>query len=148
MRQTIKEKLALLLDQLDQSLNDILGQLGGLLQPVAKTSASAIRGVAGGVFHGLAALGGFVATGCFVVIITFYYLADMDQMPSIIRRLLPGGQRERIWYLMVQADRSVGGFLRGQLTACVGVGMLVAVLLTMVGMKQYAILIGVYRGAA
>jgi predicted PurR-regulated permease PerM len=87
-----------------------------------------------------------LVTLALVVVIAIYYLLDMHAMPRIIRRLLPAAQRERIWSILLEADRNVGGFLRGQLIACIIVGVLTSIFLIFVGLRQYAILIGCFAG--
>lgn len=131
--------------QIRASFNDIIAELG-LIKPVAAGGLTAVRSVAGGVVGGVRAALFFVVTTALVTVIAFYYLIDMEAIPQVIRRLTPAAHRERIWGILVEADRDVGGFLRGQLIACLIVGVLTAILLFAVGMKQYAILIGSFAG--
>jgi predicted PurR-regulated permease PerM len=141
-----KERAQQTFNQMDELIRQAFGQMGGLLRPVAQGSLEAAGSVAGGLLKGILRLGGWLGVAVLVVTVTFYYLADMDRIPAIIRKMLPQGRRERIWEILVQSDRAVGGFLRGQLTACACVGVMVTLVLFLVGLRQYAILIGCFAG--
>lgn len=119
----------------------------GMLMPVASGSAEAARGAVGAVFGFFASIVGLAVIVLLGLVVAFYVLADMAKVPGILRRMLPEPGRERLWTVMVRSDEAVGGFLRGQLVACTGVGLLASGLLFVLGLKQYAILIGFTAGA-
>lgn len=127
------------------SIDSLISEMG-TIKPVAQGGLTAVKSVAGALTGAAAVIATFLITTAFVVVISIYYLADMDAFPHIIRKLLPVRHREAIWSILLQADQSVGGFLRGQLIACVIVGVLTSILLFFVGMRQYAILIGSFAG--
>jgi predicted PurR-regulated permease PerM len=141
----ILEKYIQLMVQLRNSVNTVLGEIG-TIRPVAQGGISAFRSLAEALSGGVRVVTVFVVSTAFVIIISIYYLIDMDAFPRIIRRFLPERNRERIWDILVKADQSVGGFLRGQLIACLIVAVLSSILLFAIGMKQYAILIGCFAG--
>jgi predicted PurR-regulated permease PerM len=145
---TLKQNLTQMVDELNLSVQSLAGQLGGALKPMAAGSAAAVKSVAGGVIRTVGTVGGALAGFFFIMLITFYFLADIDHVPGIMRRLLPARNRERCWEIMLKADRAVGGFLRGQLLDCAAVGVLCAVLLSLLGLRQYAVLIGFFAGVA
>jgi len=146
-----REELLLSLQEGIASLKDqivnVFSSQPDLLKPVAKESI----GVVGGALRAIASifgwLGGIAATLTLSVVIAFYCLIEMSEIPSVIRRLLPARNREKVWGLLLQSNRAVGGFLRGQLIACAGVGILATIVLLIVGLKQYAVLIGFMAGA-
>lgn len=144
----IEAKLIEVQQQFRLSLDDLLTDLGAI-RPLAQGGLTVAQGGLAAILSLLTSLRAtaifMVSTG-FVVVIAFYYLADMDAFPHIIRKLLPVRHRERFWDILLQADHAVGGFLRGQLIACVIVAVLTANLLIFIGMKQYAILIGSFAG--
>ncbi|MCL5270462.1 MAG: AI-2E family transporter [bacterium] len=148
----IKQLMARHLDtQAQQKLIDALRSRGAAL---AQEALSAAKTIAGGIFTGLGAVAGGVgwlvgllATTAFVVVITFYLLLEIDAIPRVIRKLLPAGQRERAWDILLKVDRAVGGFLRGQLLICLCVGVLTMILLISIGMWRYALLVGTFAGA-
>jgi predicted PurR-regulated permease PerM len=135
------------LGRIDELVRQAFVERNASLQPLAQGSLATASNVAGGILRGLGQVGGWLAGGLLILIVTFYYLTDMDKIPTIIRKMLPEDRREKIWAILVEADRAVGGFLRGQLTACACVAALVSILLFAVGMKQYALLIGCFAGA-
>ena len=136
-------KLYLRTKQVDPA---VLKEQGDRIQAVMGQSLTAAKNVGGALLGGVSAVGGFLVVAALAVVSAFYYLADMDAIPEVIRRLLPEAHRERVWELMLKANRDVGGFLRGQLIACGIVGLLTSALLFVIGMKQYAILVGSFAG--
>ncbi len=134
------------LAQLDQQVSEVLSHLGGAAGTVAEGSFSVLRQFVQVIYNIVAGIGGFVVLLIFVVIIAFYYLVDMDQIPGVIHTMLPEKNRERWWRILKEGDRSVGGFLRGQLIVCLCVGTLTTVLLFAIGMRQYAVLVGFFAG--
>lgn len=135
------QRIELSLANVEEWINQAFSSL---LQPVARGSVS----VAQSVFGWFGAVASLIGTTVIVVIVVFYYLVDMDEIPHIIRKLLPEKHRERIWELLLKSDRAVGGFLRGQLTSCICVGIMMSLLLFVIGMGQYAVLIGMLAGMA
>ena len=144
-RQEFEESLQAWFDDMESNLSNLMKP--ETLRPVAQQSMGAVKGAVQAVFSVFGWLGGIMATLSFALIITFYYLADMEKIPPIIRRILPSEQGERIWQMLVASDKAVGGFLRGQLIACIGVGCLASILLFLVGLREYAVLIGFMAGA-
>lgn len=135
------------LENLRENLTSALQSKPDLIEPVAAGSIGAVRGAIQATLSVFGWLGGFAATIVLSVIVAFYCLVGMEKVPAIIRRMLPGDDPERVWESLVKADAAVGGFLRGQLIACTGVGILASILLLLVGLKQYAVLIGFIAGA-
>jgi len=145
-----EELLGYLRDGLENLKRQLAANLAArpeLVQPVAGGSAEAVRVAARAVFSVFGWLGGMAATTLLAVIIAFYCLLRMSSIPGLIRRAIPLDRRETIWGLLVRAEEAVGGFLRGQLIACAGVGLLASILLFAVGLHQYAVLIGFLAGA-
>lgn len=118
-----------------------------MLGPVAEGSVGVVRGALEALGSIFGWIGGTVATLTLAMIVAFYMLLEMHKIPTIIRRIIPGDQRERVWGVMVRSNRNVGGFLRGQLIACIGVGLIASSVLFLIGLKKYAILIGFTAGA-
>ena len=145
-RAELGERFRAFVDNLDVQIKSIFMNLGGTVGTVAEGSVNVARSVAGGVAGVIKATGGLAAAFIFIVIIAFYYLADMDDIPRVIRKALPARHHDRIWAILLKGDRAVGGFMRGQLIVCAFVGALTSVLLFLIGMKQYAILIGCFAG--
>lgn len=129
--------------EIENMIRTSFGQAGAAIKPISGSMAT-IKSFAGGVLGGVSSVLAFIATTAFILIVAFYFLADMDDIPRVIRKLLPEGHRERIWEIMLKANRTVGGFLRGQLIASLIIGALTSILLFFIGMRQYAILVGCF----
>lgn len=134
------------LGDIDLSFREVISGVKGTIEPVAQGGLTAVKTVAGGVFSGVRATVIFLITLTLVAVITLYFLADMHQIPGVIRKMLPARHRDRVMDILTKADHDVGGFLRGQLIACSIVGVLTTIFLFFVGLKQYAILIGFISG--
>ncbi len=142
MRSTVQDSLKGDLGTINNLLRQWLGKADVSGTAVASGGLTAVLGLAGGA----ATVGGMLGSLSIVALIVFYLLADFHRIPSVIRRMLPESRRERVWEIMLKADKAVGGFLRGQLIVCLINGSLMAVLLMMVGMREYAILVGFVAG--
>lgn len=134
-------------EDLRANLGSYLLDGAGALLPVASGGAEAARGALSAILGVFAWIVGLLVLTGLGLVIAFYMLVDMARIPGILRRMLPETQRERVWSVMVRSNEAVGGFLRGQLVACAGVGILSSILLFLLGLKQYAILIGFVAGA-
>ncbi|MFP4382322.1 MAG: AI-2E family transporter [Candidatus Sumerlaeia bacterium] len=131
-----------------QNLNIDLGKAAGRAADAAESSAKAVRGAIAGVGAFLSGVAGFFAAGVLVVVIAFYYLSEFHAIPGVIRKLTPPEQEARIMEVLGKVDKAVGGFLRGQLIVCSLIGISAAIGLALIGMKQYAVLVGVIAGVA
>jgi predicted PurR-regulated permease PerM len=142
----LKAALSARFDDIRENLGAYLASGAGMLSPIATGSAEAARGAIGALVAFFAWIGGLAGIVILGLVVAFYILADMSRVPGILRRMLPEHGRERIWSVLIRSNEAVGGFLRGQLIACAGVGLLTALLLFVLGLKQYAILIGFIAG--
>lgn len=143
LKQTLQDRFK----DIRMNLGQYLASGVGMLAPVASGGAEAARGALSAIIGFFAWIGGVAGILSLGLVIAFYVLADMSAVPGILRRMLPETGRERLWSVMVRANEAVGGFMRGQLTACAGVGLLASLMLFILGLKQYAILIGFIAGA-
>jgi predicted PurR-regulated permease PerM len=82
----------------------------------------------------------------FVAMLTFYLLVDFASLRGAMEVICPPKWRARFFDVLDKADVAVGGFIRGQLTVAFLVGLLAMIGLFLLGMKQYAVLIGVIAG--
>ncbi|MBI3735566.1 AI-2E family transporter [Candidatus Sumerlaeota bacterium] len=146
-RQHMKDAIQEFMARLRERFQVILTEQSNVLEPVAAGSFEAARRTVHVAVSAFGWLGGFIATTALTSIVTVWYLAEMSKIPSVIRRLLPERNREQIWDILLKANQGVGGFLRGQLLACVGVGILTTILMLFAGPAKYAILIGFLAGA-
>jgi predicted PurR-regulated permease PerM len=77
----------------------------------------------------------------------FYLLRDFDRMREGILELFPPRHRPEIVDLAGQIDRVLGGFIRGQLTVCLILGILYSAGLAAIGV-DLALMIGLISGVA
>lgn len=80
-----------------------------------------------------------------IPVITFYLLRDWDVLLAKIRELIPRSKVEMTVELAQRADEVLGGFLRGQFLVMIGLGIIYAVGLSIVGLDM-AIVIGLFAG--
>lgn len=78
-------------------------------------------------------------------VVAFYLLRDWDLITTKLDTLLPRGHVETIRQQLNIIDRTLAGFVRGQLTVCVLLGAFYAIGLSLVGLK-FGILIGLGTG--
>jgi predicted PurR-regulated permease PerM len=85
--------------------------------------------------------------GLFVVtpVVAFYMLLDWDRMVARIDSWVPRDHVATVRQIALDIDRSVAGFVRGQGTLCLILGIFYAVSLTLVGLN-FGLLIGLFAG--
>lgn len=80
-----------------------------------------------------------------VPVVAIYLLADWDRMIAGIDDLLPRDHRDTIRSLAKQVDETLAGFVRGQGTVCVVIGLFYAITLTIIGLN-FALVVGLVAG--
>lgn len=113
----------------------IAQQLGSQLTNVAGT-------VAGGVLPVLSSVASGLVNILLTVVISIYLLVDGSRAVRWLRDRTPASQRGRIGSMITIIQNVVGGYIRGQITLCFIVGVLVGVGMAILGMP-YAVLLGV-----
>ena len=78
-------------------------------------------------------------------VVTFYLLLDWDKMVDEINRVLPRQHAPTVRRLAREIDLVLAGFVRGQLTVCLVLGVFYAVALTAIGL-QFGFLVGIVAG--
>ncbi|MGI9350362.1 MAG: AI-2E family transporter [Rhizobiaceae bacterium] len=78
-------------------------------------------------------------------VVAFYLLYDWDHMVERIDSWLPLKQRETIRSIFKDIDYAVAGFVRGQGTVCLILGLFYAASLTIIGVN-FGLLIGLFAG--
>lgn len=81
-----------------------------------------------------------------VPVVAFYLLLDWDRMVAAIDSWLPREHASTIRLLARRVDGVLAGFVRGQLTVCVILGVFYSVLLMLVGL-QFGLVVGLFAGA-
>lgn len=124
------------------------------IQKIASGGFSAIGEATKGFFSGIGFVVSFFSFIVFVGIISFYFIVDWEMIRPTINKMVPPKYRERTFDIIDKIDQAMGGFLRGQLTVAIIVGMMFAAGLFGMGfigfpaLTNYAILIGTAAGVA
>ena len=120
---------------------EIESNIGGFATTVAEWLAGLVQSVLSGGMAIVNVLSLFVVTP----VVAFYMLVDWDRMVERIDGLLPRDQRETIAKLASEVDGALAGFVRGQSTVCVVLGLFYAIGLSLLGLN-FALLIGLAAG--
>lgn len=78
-------------------------------------------------------------------VVAFYLLLDWDRMVAKVDTMLPRDHRGSIHEIVADIDRAVAGFVRGQGTLCLVLGIFYGVSLTIAGLN-FGLLIGLFSG--
>ncbi len=97
------------------------------------------------VWSGGVALVNFIAVVLVTPVVAFYLLMDWDRMVEGIDDYLPREHRAEIQFIFRDLDRVLSGFVRGQMTVCLVLGLFYAVTLMIIGL-DFGLLIGVFAG--
>ena len=81
-----------------------------------------------------------------VPVVAFYLLYDWDNLVAKVDGLLPRDHAPTVRKLVHQIDRTMAGFVRGQGTVCVILGIFYAVALMLVGLN-FGLVVGFIAGA-
>src|SRR5699024_10912149 len=110
---------------------------------------SNIAGAAGNVLSIMTQSGGrflvWISSMVLIPLVTFYLLRDWRILMDTLRDMLPRNIEPTVVELTENCDEALGGFLRGQLMVMLGLGLIYAIGLWIVGLNN-AIAIGLIAG--
>ncbi|MEP4032465.1 AI-2E family transporter [Roseibium polysiphoniae] len=121
-------------EDLQSSMGDLIGQGAGWVAGLAKSIWSGGQAL-------LSVLSLFVVTP----VVAFYLLLDWDRMVARIDGWLPRQHLTTIRSLAGEMDKAVAGFVRGQVSVCVLLGLFYAISLMLAGLN-FGLLIGMGAG--
>lgn len=121
----------------DSIVENIQGQAGQILQGA--------KGVFAGVVAGGAAVFSFISFVFLMPIVAFYMMLDWPRMVAKMDELLPRDKAPTVRDLMNETDRTLAGFIRGQLTVCLILGLFYGIGLTLIGLR-FGFVIGMVAG--
>ena len=121
-------------DQIQKSIGELTTQGG------AWALAGLKRLAVGG-----AALLGVLSFLIVTPVVAFYILVDWDAMIDTVDSWLPRDHRGELRQIAIQIDHALAGFVRGQLSVCVFLGLWYGVGLSLIGL-DFALLIGTAGG--
>lgn len=125
-------------EDLKQGVEEQVAGLGNVLIGVAWTAVQKTVGLISGTFSlivGLATL----------PILVFYLMKDSGSINSAAVAPFPGAMHAHLRAMLDIMDRTLGSYIRGQLTLGLVVGVIVAVALLLLGVP-YAIFLGIVAG--
>ncbi|MEL7527271.1 MAG: AI-2E family transporter [Pseudomonadota bacterium] len=121
-------------EDLQASMTDLIGQ-----------GASFVGKLAQSIWSGGQALLSILSLFVITPVVAFYLLLDWDHMVERIDSWIPRDHLEEIRGLAREMDAAVAGFVRGQVSVCVILGIFYAVSLALVGLN-FGLLIGMAAG--
>ncbi len=128
-----------------RTTTELADSLGYSLQELARQSVKPLRGLAGkamqGAYYVLMVLGSLLL----IPFLTFFFLRDFDKMASTIRGLIPVRHRPWADKTREDIDKTLSGWIRGQLLVMVVLGTLYSIGYSLVGIPL-ALLIGMLTG--
>ena len=121
--------------------SDLVGMMASRWQEIANRGWDVVLGIGRGVGTGLGIL--LTVLGYFVVapVVAFYLLKSWPAILERSRALVPPAYRESTFAFLAEYDKSLGRFVRGQLTEAALVALLTIIGLTIVGFPA-AVLMG------
>jgi predicted PurR-regulated permease PerM len=121
------------------------GQVIELLKRNWQEAGGIAATVFGGVSKSSLAILGWIANLALIPVVTFYFMRDGRRMLQQLRDLLPRPVEPVVSKLAHESDEVLGGFVRGQLSVMISLGIVYAVGLTLAGV-DLGILIGLVAG--
>lgn len=111
----------------------------------AGTAASWALGAARGFLTGSLAVFNVLSLMFITPVVTFYLLRDWDKMVGKVDGWLPRDHADTIRVQMREINRTLSGFIRGQATVCLCLGMIYGIGLSLVGL-DLGLVIGLASG--
>ena len=130
-----------LLKEIEDRGIDMQGPVSDLAAKAAGWLATLLQGLLSG---GLA-LVNLIALLVVTPIVAFYMLNDWDRLIAKVDSWVPREHVETVRRLADDADHAIAGFIRGQGTVCITLGIFYAIALTIVGLN-FGLLIGLGAG--
>ncbi|MEW5423833.1 AI-2E family transporter [Amorphus sp. 3PC139-8] len=121
------------------------GELQSAVTNIVSQGASWAGSVVKSVWSGSQAVISLLSLLVVTPVIAFYLLIDWERMVSSLDGLLPREHAETIRQLLYDMDRAVSGFIHGQVSLCLILGLFYAVALVAVGLN-HGLLIGLMAG--
>jgi predicted PurR-regulated permease PerM len=128
-------------DAIAKSGTDIQGSISEIAGKAAGWTATLLASV----WSGGLALVNIVSLMVVTPIVAFYLLADWDKIVAKVDGWLPRDHADAIRTIAADIDSAMAGFIRGQGTVCLLLGVMYAAALTIAGLK-FGLVIGLVAG--
>lgn len=143
---TLNERLQPLLNEAKKRLSPRdIEKLRSSAGEYAGTAVSWALGAARGVLTGSLAVFNVLSLMFITPVVTFYLLRDWDKMVAKVDSWLPRDHAETIRTQMREINRTLSGFIRGQATVCLCLGLIYGIGLSVVGL-DLGLVIGMASG--
>ena len=116
-----------------------------LLKDNALSAVGAVQYVAQKLASGGQAVLDLLSVVIFMPIVAYFMMKEWPSITKWVHDLVPRHSEEVVMNLLKQIDQKLAGFVRGQITVAVFLGVAYAIALTIAGLK-YSILIGLTSG--
>jgi predicted PurR-regulated permease PerM len=144
--EVLREQAAPILEHLQSSLPaDAVERLRGAAGSYAGEAIQWVGSLLKNLWSGGVALLNVLSLVVITPLVTFYLLRDWDRIVTRIDTLLPRRAAPTIRAQIHEIDRTLAGFVRGQATVCLLLGVFYAVGLTLVGL-DFGLLVGLGTG--
>jgi predicted PurR-regulated permease PerM len=131
----------LLPDWVDEQMAGIRESFSGLLTE----GAGFIATLVGQLWNSGMAIINVMALFVVTPVVAFYLLLDWDRMVEKVDSWVPRDHVDSVREIARDMDRAIAGFVRGQGTVCIILGLFYAIGLSMVGLN-FGLLIGLFAG--
>lgn len=130
----------LVLDKSKDMLQSMTGKLGEIMQYLAAKLIKIVSSAGGQIMN-------FVLS----LVLSFYFLKDKKQflhgLDRIIRAIFKDRHVKKLKSIWEDVDRVLSGYIRGQLTDALIMGILISITLSIIGI-EFAVIIGIIAGAS
>ncbi|MGL6289630.1 MAG: AI-2E family transporter [Silanimonas sp.] len=120
-------------------------ELGALLKEHWQQAGGVAANVIGGLSKSGLALLALVANLLLIPLVTFYFMRDWRSMIAAVHELVPRPLEPTVVRLARESDDVLGGFLRGQVSVMIALGVIYGVGLSLIGL-DLGFLIGMIAG--
>ncbi len=126
------------IDLREMNISPLLTNLASSLSPLLTRAGSLIGSFA------VAAVSG-ATTFLLMIVMSFYLLMDFEKLRPALNNIIPAANQQDFDYLLTQTNRIWRAFLRGQVLLGLIVGVMTAVLMSIVGL-DFPVAVGVIAG--
>lgn len=142
----VPDKIAPLLERLEPYIGkDGVAEFLTTLKASTGDAVKWLARLAGGLINQLEALANLMSLLVITPIVSFYLLRDWDHLVAKVDSWLPRAHVETIREQFREIDRTLAGFVRGQVTVCVILGCFYGIGLSLVGL-DFGFIVGFGTG--
>ncbi len=144
--ETLREQLSILVTTIESRVSpDIAERIRQAMNVSGGKIASWITDILTGLISGGVALANLLSLIFITPVVSFYLLRDWDRIVAWVDDCLPRGSIGTVRTQMGLIDRTLAGWVRGQVTVCLILGTFYAVGLTVAGL-DFGLVIGLLAG--